>query len=78
MQTNIRKLKARDIPRVARILKKAKLKDEIAEFASNIKGEKDTEKVGLKLVFVLFESISDEEVEPGVVRLYRRCLRYKW
>lgn len=72
----MRKLNIKDAFTLARIIKKADIKEEIADFANRIavkKNSKDetvnTEAVGLEFVVTLLSSLSSKEIEQEIYAL---------
>lgn len=72
----MRKLNIKDAFTLARIIKKANIKEEIADFANRIavkKNSKDetvnTEAVGLEFVVTLLSSLSSKEIEQEIYAL---------
>lgn len=72
----MRKLNIKDAFTLARIIKKADIKEEIADFANRIavkNNSKDetvnTEAVGLEFVITLLTSLSNKEIEQGFYSL---------
>ena len=60
----MRKLSIKDAFTLARIIKKADIKEEIADFANNSKDETvNTEAVGLEFVITLLTSLATKETE---------------
>ena len=69
----MRKIITRDVCKLARIMKKSNVKDNIAktiEEMEGAKGKKVTEKAGIKIMLTLFESIGDPEVEDLIYDLF--------
>ena len=73
----MRKLNIKDAFTLARIIKKADIKEEIADFANRIATKKrnskdetvNTEEVGLEFVVTLLSSLSSKEIEQEIYAL---------
>lgn len=69
----MRKINTSDVFKMARILKKGNVEENIAnavgEFTES-KGKKITEKMGIKIMLVLFESCGEPEVENMIYELF--------
>ena len=69
----MRKINTRDVCKLARIMKKSNVEDNIAkavEEMESAKGKKISEKAGIKIMLVLFESVGDPEVEEMIYDLF--------
>ena len=69
----MRKIITRDVCKLARIMKKGNVKENITravEEMEGTKGKKITEKAGIKIMLALFESIGDPEVEELIYDLF--------
>lgn len=69
----MRKINTQDVFKLARIMKKGKVEENIAkaveEFTSS-KDKKISEKVGIKIMLTLFESCGEPEVENMIYDLF--------
>lgn len=66
MEIKARKLLTKDVFKLARIIKKAGIKKEMAEFAVKLTGNKEKkniEEIGLEFILLLIEAASDVEKE---------------
>ena len=69
----MRKITTRDVCKLARIMKKSNVEDNIAKAVEEMegtKGKKISEKAGIKIMLVLFESVGDPEVEDLIYDLF--------
>ena len=69
----MRKIITRDVCKLARIMKKSNVEDNIAKAVEEMegaKGKKVSEKAGIKIMLVLFESVGDPEVEELIYDLF--------
>lgn len=68
----MRELGLKDAFSVARIIKSADLKNEIVEFAKNVKtkDKKNAQEVGLEFIVTMISSLSSKEVENEFYSLY--------
>ena len=69
----MRKINTRDVCKLARIMKKSNVEDNIAKAVEEMegaKGKKVSEKAGIKIMLVLFESVGDPEVEELIYDLF--------
>lgn len=69
----MRKITTRDVCKLARIMKKSNVEDNIARAVEEMegsKGKKISEKAGIKIMLVLFESVGDPEVEDMIYDLF--------
>ena len=68
----MRKLGLKDAFSVARIIKSADLKNEIIEFAKNVKAKdkKNVQEVGLEFIVAMISSLSSKEIENEFYSLY--------
>lgn len=69
----MRKITTRDVCKLARIMKKSNVEDNIAKAVEEMegaKGKKISEKAGIKIMLVLFESVGDPEVEELIYDLF--------
>lgn len=63
----MRKLVFKDSFKMAKIIKKANIKDEIAELTQKISSNRtDVAKVGIEVAITLFSALGDEQVEKEV------------
>lgn len=68
----MRKINTSDVFKMARILKKGNVEENIANAVGEMtesKGKKMTEKIGIKIMLILFESCGDNEVESMIYEL---------
>lgn len=69
----MRKIITRDVCKLARIMKKSNVEENIAKVVEEMegaKGKKVSEKAGIKIMLVLFESVGDPEVEELIYDLF--------
>lgn len=69
----MRKITTKDVCKLARIMKKSNVEDNIAKAVEEMegaKGKKISEKAGIKIMLVLFESVGDPEVEELIYDLF--------
>lgn len=69
----MRKITTRDVCKLARIMKKSNVEDNIARAVEEMEGSKAkkiSEKAGIKIMLVLFESVGDPEVEDMIYDLF--------
>ena len=69
----MRKIITRDVVKLARIIKKSNVEDNITkaiEEMEGAKGKKLTEKAGVKIMLALYGSIGDPEVEELIYDLF--------
>ena len=69
----MRKIVTKDVCKLARILRKGNFEANIAKAVEEMegaKGKKISEKAGIKIMLVLFESVGDPEVEKLVYELF--------
>lgn len=62
----MRNLITSDLFKGARLVRKMGLKEELKKFTENLDPGKDAQSVGLDLVYLIFEKITDEESEALV------------
>lgn len=69
----MRKLAIKDAFALARIIKKADIKAEIAEFANNVKGKataENAETIGIEFVVTILSALTDKEIEQEFYSLF--------